>query len=231
MSARERLYASLGGGASGDEGEREQSLASLHERLRGLAFGNAGADVERFLLRAQEAGTQVFRVATLADVGPFISRHVGGGKTCILSADALFERLGMREVLHAQGCTLRDVREEELAAGNPEARRKYAAADVGITVAEAGLADSGAILISSSENESRSVSLLPVEHIALLPADRIVASLLQTVGLLRTHTGREGTSAVTIVGGPSKTADIEKVLVTGVHGPATLTIVVIDNAE
>ncbi len=234
MSTRDSLFAALAGNRSGTEtrgAERESSLRLLHERLHELEFGKRNADVEHFLSRAAEAGTQVHRCVTLQEAAALLSVHIGRDSECVLADDPLLRRMELHEQLAKNGIRVHQVPDEDLAVNAPGARRLYAAADFGVTAAIAGLADSGAILISSSENESRSVSLLPVEHIALLPAGRIMPSLLQAAPMLRRLTGTEGTSAVTLVGGPSKTADIEKVLVTGVHGPAVLTVIVIDDID
>jgi L-lactate dehydrogenase complex protein LldG len=68
-----------------------------------------------------------------------------------------------------------------------------------------------------------------MHHVVLLSTNNILGSLVQAASLLRAHASSAGSSAVTLVGGPSKTADIEKVLVTGVHGPRAFTIVVVDD--
>ncbi|MBE0644845.1 MAG: LUD domain-containing protein [Bacteroidetes bacterium] len=232
MSARENLYAALAGMSaepSASDMEKGAALQSLQHRLRALEFGKRGADVDLFLFRAAEAGTKVHRCSSLQEAASLLSTHIGTGKHCILASDPLIDRMELSRILAGNQCHSIRVTDADLGVHNADARHGYAAADFGITVAQAGLADSGAILISSSQNESRSVSLLPVEHVALLPADRIVPSLLQAAPMLRAMAGDGGTSAATLVGGPSKTADIEKVLVTGVHGPAVLTIIVIEN--
>jgi L-lactate utilization protein LutC len=229
MSARERLFDSLPCVTNSVESATER--AALHSRLAELTFGSTEVDVLRFLSLAREAGSAAHRVPTPEAAAEWLASHVGRGRRCMLAGDALLRRMALGDALRAQDCLVMSVRDSGPGTEKPDARRDYADTDIGITVAHAGLADSGAIVISSSENESRSVSLLPVEHVALLPAARILPSLLQAAPLLRRLTTADGTSAATIVGGPSKTADIEKVLVTGVHGPAALTILVIDSID
>lgn len=229
MSTRDQLFARLIRGREPDL--RESERAALHDRLAKLAFGGGSADIDLFLRRAREAGSDARRCTSRAEAADWLSSHAAPGTRCILSDDAIFLDMGLRERLVHEGWELRSVKDESLSNTSADARRLYADADIGVTVALAGLADSGAILLSSSQNESRSVSLLAVEHVALLPAGRILPSLLQAAPMLRALAGPDGTSAATLVGGPSKTADIEKVLVTGVHGPAVLTIIVIDDEK
>jgi L-lactate dehydrogenase complex protein LldG len=101
-----------------------------------------------------------------------------------------------------------------------------AVADAGITGAELGVAGTGTLLLTYGAGCGRSVGLLPDVHIAVLAADRIVADLPTA---LRLAYGRDGRppSAVTLVTGPSASSDIEKVRVTGVHGPRRMAVVVV----
>ncbi|MBR9976140.1 MAG: LUD domain-containing protein [Bacteroidetes bacterium] len=235
MNAREKLFAAL---PEGDKPDIEAERRTLVERLHTLTFGQGDADVVRFIERAREAGSTALRCATIDEaVGHIIAAAeriaatTGSTCRCIAAAHELLARAGLQEGLRKVGSALESVTDAALGSAAERARDRYAQTDIGITVAIAGLADSGAILISSSQSESRSVSLLPMEHIALLPAGRILPSFLQAAPMLRTLATRDGTSAATLVGGPSKTADIEKVLVTGVHGPAALTILVVDDID
>ncbi len=234
MNSRERLFALLDGISTeqenGDEGRTEE-LHLLNERLSGLSYGNVISDIDLFVSRAKAAGSQVFRCSTMADAKSLLVEHIGSERSCVLADDTLLADMDLAVALPAADCSLLSVTGKDLAQDNLQARRKYADADFGITVAHAGLADSGAIVVSSSQKESRSVSLLPIEHVALLPASRILPSLSQAAALFTELQSGEGSSAVTLIGGPSKTADIEKVLVTGIHGPAVFTIIVIDETD
>jgi L-lactate utilization protein LutC len=103
-----------------------------------------------------------------------------------------------------------------------------AAIQLGIGSAVAGFADNGAIAIQSTGSESRALSLLTETHLAILHASDIRATFASYASELTEAADRS--SAVTIVGGPSKTADIEKVLITGVHGPGRLVVLVLGSA-
>ncbi|MEC9477151.1 MAG: LUD domain-containing protein [Planctomycetota bacterium] len=105
----------------------------------------------------------------------------------------------------------------------------YDQVDCGVTVASAAVAATGSVVLTSSENESRLASLVPPRHLVLVPCSVLVEDLLDLSGddgvLQCGATGIP--SSVTLVTGPSKTADIEGVLVTGVHGPGTVQIVLV----
>lgn len=104
-------------------------------------------------------------------------------------------------------------------------REAIAGADVGITSADYALADTGSLVMFTESKESRLVSLLPPCHIAVIESTKIVASL-DDVFRLRPLPGAES-SAMVVITGPSRTADIEMRLVRGVHGPGEIHVIVI----
>jgi len=106
-----------------------------------------------------------------------------------------------------------------------ELRGLCATMDAGITSADYALADTGSLVLLSTPQEARMISLLPPVHIAVVPAERILTGLDELFSLLPNPA--EATSSMVIVTGPSRTADIEQFLVRGVHGPGTVHVVVV----
>ena len=105
-------------------------------------------------------------------------------------------------------------------------------ANIGITFASMGLAESGSILQKSSSGCGRSVSLLPITHIALIHKSAIVPRMTQTAIRLREQFAKNQEnfpSNLTYITGPSNSADIEMVLVVGVHGPVHVAYILIDD--
>ena len=94
-------------------------------------------------------------------------------------------------------------------------------ADVGISSAEAALAETGTIAISSGAGQSRLATLLPPVHVALVPTDRLVADIFSWVA----DRPSPFPANLTFVSGPSKTADIEQTLAVGVHGPKRFIVI------
>ena len=92
----------------------------------------------------------------------------------------------------------------------------------GVSTAIYGLADTGSVVLSSSE-ESRAQSLLPDVHITLLREDLILPGLVELFAVL----GDDLPSALAIVTGPSRSADIEQKLAVGVHGPREVHVVLL----
>jgi L-lactate utilization protein LutC len=106
-------------------------------------------------------------------------------------------------------------------------REAMAVTDVGITSADYALADTGSLVIFTESHEPRLLSLLPPCHIAVIESSRIVPSL-DDVFRLRPLPGAES-SAMIVITGPSRTADIEMRLVRGVHGPGEIHVIIIED--
>ena len=104
-------------------------------------------------------------------------------------------------------------------------RTLCAESDIGISSADYGLADTGTLVMFSSRQEPRMISLLPPLHIAIVPESRIIGNLDELLTLLPTPAERS--SSMVLITGPSRTGDIEQILVRGVHGPGELHVVVI----
>lgn len=96
--------------------------------------------------------------------------------------------------------------------------------DVGISTAQAAIAETGTLVLDSADERHRLVSLVPPVHIAIIDASRTCETLGEALALLRNR--KELSRAVTFVTGPSRTADIELTLTVGVHGPQELYVIV-----
>jgi len=96
--------------------------------------------------------------------------------------------------------------------------------DVGISCVQAAIAETGTLLLDSSRERHRLVSLVPPVHIAILKESQIVGTLGEALALLRQS--EQLTPIATLVTGPSRTADIELTLAIGVHGPQELYVIV-----
>jgi L-lactate dehydrogenase complex protein LldG len=107
-----------------------------------------------------------------------------------------------------------------------EARPSHGNDKLGITGAFCALAENGTLMLLSGENTHATTSLLPENHVAIVPVSRIVRTMEDGWDLLR----REHASLprqVNFVSGPSRTADIEMTLVLGAHGPFRVHVIVV----
>jgi len=91
--------------------------------------------------------------------------------------------------------------------------------DCGITDVYCAVAETGSLVMRASREHGRAVSLVPPIHVAVLEPKNFVADLVDLMEKLT----EEGVGSNTVlITGPSKTADIEMQLVTGVHGPGVV---------
>ena len=93
----------------------------------------------------------------------------------------------------------------------------------GVSEAAYGLADTGSVVLAASPDEPRARSLLPEVHVSLLREDRILPGLEELFAAV----GGDLPSALAIVTGPSRSADIEQTLAVGVHGPGEVHVVLL----
>jgi L-lactate utilization protein LutC len=93
----------------------------------------------------------------------------------------------------------------------------------GVSSAIHGLADTGSVVLAAAPDEPRARSLLPFVHVTLLREDLILPGLSELFAEL----GDDLPSALAIVTGPSRSADIEQKLAVGVHGPGEVHVVLL----
>jgi len=102
-------------------------------------------------------------------------------------------------------------------------------ADAGITACEALIARTGSVVLSSNLASGRSLSIFPPVHIIIAYATQIREDVADGIKLVKTKYGDNMPSMINFMSGPSRTADIEKTLVLGAHGPKEVYIFLIDN--
>lgn len=98
----------------------------------------------------------------------------------------------------------------------------------GLTECDAIIAQTGSVLITARSAGGRSLSILPPHHVVLARMDQLVPDLPAAYQLLQRKYADHYPSLISLITGPSRTADIERVLVLGAHGPKKLTILLID---
>ena len=96
------------------------------------------------------------------------------------------------------------------------------ACDAGITACESLVAQTGSILVSSRTCGGRGLSILPHVHIVVATLDQIVPTLGDALHLAKDSGGGRLPSMLSFITGPSRTGDIERILVLGAHGPKEL---------
>ena len=103
-----------------------------------------------------------------------------------------------------------------------------ATCDVAITSVEALVARTGSMVLSSAITKGRTGSAYAPVHVAIAYSNQVVADIEDAIGLLQSRYNNQLPSFITFATGPSRTADIEKTLVTGVHGPGEVFCFVVE---
>jgi L-lactate dehydrogenase complex protein LldG len=98
------------------------------------------------------------------------------------------------------------------------------ACDVGISECDALIAQTGSVLVTSRSAGGRALSVLPPHHVVLARREQLVADLPAAFELLKEKYADNYPSMISFITGPSRTGDIERILVLGAHGPKKLTI-------
>jgi L-lactate dehydrogenase complex protein LldG len=101
-------------------------------------------------------------------------------------------------------------------------RRHAAGIDVGLTLADFGIAETGTLVIDSASEDLRLATMLSDIHVAVLPLSRLRATAADAAAELSRVMKRPPAAYLAFITGASRTADIERILALGVHGPLEL---------
>ena len=107
---------------------------------------------------------------------------------------------------------------------SPHDVHELEACDAGLTECDALVAQTGSVLVTSRSAGGRALSVLPPHHVVLARRDQLLPGLPDAFALLQTRYGASYPSMISFITGPSRTGDIERILVLGAHGPKKLTI-------
>ncbi len=212
-------------GRRGPVGERPVP-PTVDDAIARLDPPDDGDRVDEFVRRAEAVGAHVERVASSGLVRALIARMRELEATSAVTAcGRIAQTAEINEALRRRGVEVLAWR------GDREMAACYQA-DVGITDVHGAIAESGSIVVQSDAGHGRGLSLAPPAHVAIVRASDVAADLLDY--MRRTGGGAARPADLpagqTIITGPSKTADIEGVLVTGVHGPGKLFILLVQDA-
>lgn len=107
--------------------------------------------------------------------------------------------------------------------------KDFEMAEVGITMCEALIARNGSVMVSNQNDAGRRLSIYPHHHIVIARTGQLVMDLKDAFKLIKQKYGSQIPSMISTITGPSRTADIEKTLVLGAHGPKELFVFLIDD--
>ena len=204
--------------------------------------------IEQLSSSAQAGGWVVHRAANAEDaLGSVLDIARGlGVKTLVRSDHDVLRKLGVDGPLSNEGIEVTTMASEgsRPPISNSMGDRSTASAEggwggvmrevaigaaLGLTGADYAVAETGSVVLTAGRGVSRIVSLVPPVHVAVVEGGSVLLGLDELFTLLRRDYGREDwTSYVNIISGPSRSADIEYTLVTGVHGPGEVHLILLD---
>lgn len=176
--------------------------------------------LEEFRLKAEPLGVVVNQVYD--DVGAAAAmlawEPLSDAMSVVITSDIARALPGMVEHLAANGV-------EIVAAESP---RQVRDRPVGLSLALAAVAETGSALLAETTLGDRSVGMLTLAQTIVVPASALLPTLDDIAPILQEIALRPGGSFQTLVTGPSRTADIERVLTVGVQGPGKVMVVFVD---
>jgi L-lactate dehydrogenase complex protein LldG len=176
--------------------------------------------IERFTARCRRLGVAVHRATPDAVPGTVVALLRASGAGSALVADDLGpERDALVRALGEAGVGLVDGR----------AAREADPAEAGVSRAAFAVAETGSLAVVGDALPPRLATMLPPLHVALVDVERLYGTLDQAAAELERlmRPGPGGTRYVSLVTGPSRTADVEKTLAVGVHGPRAVQVVLV----
>lgn len=172
--------------------------------------------VVAFAERFQQVGGEFHYCETLADLAAQLAAFRERQQ---VGAPYVWE-LDLQAVLQAAGVAFRA---EEI--------DFIANADLGLTSCEALVARTGSVLVSAATGSGRRLSIYPDQHLVLARPSQVVAEIGDALRVMQQRYGAAMPSMVSLTSGPSRTADIEKTLVLGAHGPRRIALFLLEEDD
>ena len=171
----------------------------------------------RFIDAAERVGAQVTRLTTLKEAVNFISEKAYG--TTLVPETILAKQHGLRSLLTEAGV--------EVFSGKFREAGEFPGA--GVTFSNFCMADTGTVVLDSTDESIRLATTLPEIHFIFVDPKTILEdNLAAAQPMNELHQGNEA-KFVAYITGPSRTADIERVLTIGCHGPREVHILLVEN--
>lgn len=174
-----------------------------------------------FDLRAAALGVMTRRVADPAAAGAVLAEVAAeaGADGVIIAGELATACPALLPALDERGLrwTL---------AGDPGTTRD---APMGVSFGHLAVAETASVLLAEPDLADRAIGMLTVTQVVVCPTGGLVPTLDEASDALRAVATRTGGGFATLVTGPSRTADIERVLTVGVQGPARLVVLFLDH--
>jgi len=206
----------------------EEIVGSKKLIVKGKSITSEELEINKFL---EDTGNEVYET----DMGEFIVQLLGGKPMHLLAPAVNVSKEQVAQVFsELAGRKLPPDPAELTRFAKDFLREKFFRADIGMSGANAITADTGSIFLIENEGNIRFATNAPPVHIAVVGIEKILPTLADGTLLVEVasrYAGYLAPSYVSIISGPSKTGDIEKVIIWGVHGPKEVHVVLLDNGR
>ncbi len=245
MSGREEMLERIRKalGRAGKHADRAPEIvATPPEELTGVMPPIAPENlVPKFEAELGKVSGCTYRASTLHELEEIIRKILeeSGATSVAISRNPLLSKLGLAERTRAWGksATVWPEARDTSAPGQASPLGELAVASfsatVGITGVDFALAETGSLVLSSLTEGSQLVSLAPPVHLALYRRNQVIGSLddvLERLPVPRDPQAPAPGRSVVIITGPSRTADIEQILIRGVHGPKEVHAILVEES-
>lgn len=199
--------------------ESQQKLEKLHKEMdeRRLLL------LDMFMNEITKVSGKAIILKSEDEIKDYVIRLVEehSAKSLAICESDFLKQINLRKFLGIKGLRFASLNSKE----------EMAEADIGITEADFGIADTGTLVLIANEKQPRSVSLIPPIHVAILQSDVILEKMEDVFAILKNSLDETGsiaklTSCITFITGPSRTGDIELNIILGVHGPKELFVLI-----
>jgi L-lactate utilization protein LutC len=240
MSAREEMLGRIRGSLRRpDLGSRPSDLSSwppLGAVMPEIASGDLAL---RFEDELGKAGGSTHSVRNRAEISDVLTKILNGGRAdgVVLSRNPLLGRLRLTTILRSlevPAWAPPGAQPGDIDVGSEQARQyrdRCFSAAAGITGVDFALAETGSLILTSNTEGSQLSSLAPPIHIAFYLRSQILGTLEEVLqGLAISGAEAASGRSIVFVTGTSRTADIEQILIRGVHGPREMHAILVEES-
>lgn len=177
------------------------------------------SNLSRFMEMARRAGAQVNQAESLQEAAEYISSNSIG--TALVPETKLATENNLRDLLTSQSV--------DVFVGSFREAGNFPG--LGVTFCNFAMADTGTVVLDSTPEDVRLATTLPEKHFVLVDPEKILEDNLAAIEpMTKLNMGHEPRFMAYITG-PSRTADIERVLTIGCHGPRELHILIVEGVS
>ncbi len=217
--------------------ENDERAKQRAGRATAVAAEQGNELIETMALAAAKTGWHVHRAANPEDAAELIAGICQklNARTVLRSSHDVLTDIPLDVAIRDTGASIDLTKSTGIAGDDGQTEREKAkkavfTADIGITGVDYAIAETGSVVLHPRKGLSRLVSLAPPTHIAVLRPGEVLESLDELFAVERNEflSGRLSGS-MNLISGPSKTGDIEGTIVTGIHGPLEVHLVILDH--